>query len=111
MVSGILDIMTRGATHAADLIIQAYERTLRELAERPEIILCIVLRINHLICQLNVNKGEGTPVITTKVLGSWRNGVPFFNSDRLIDEAHPSIELAEEYLRIGIVTSSRGNKY
>ena len=40
MVSGIPDIVQRGETHAAGPMILAYERTLRELAARTDVILC-----------------------------------------------------------------------
>ena len=40
LVSGIPDIVQRGETHAAGPMILAYERTLRELAARTDVILC-----------------------------------------------------------------------
>ena len=50
----------------------------------------------HVICRLNAQKGEGTPAMTTKVIGRQSDGAPFFKAARLIVEAHPDIELAEE---------------
>ena len=56
----------------------------------------IIQRINNYICDLNADIGEGTPKINRCLIGRANGGRLFFNFERLVDEAHPSQELAAE---------------
>ena len=56
----------------------------------------IIQRINNYICDLNAGNGEGTPKINRCLFGRANGGRLFFNFERLVDEAHPSQELAAE---------------
>ena len=125
LVSGIPDILRRGETHAAGPMIVAYERTLREMAQRTDVILCpfypprslspehwgIVNRLNHLICDLNSRNDEGTPCLTAGVFGRQANSRDlYFRPEKLRDEAHPGRHLAtqmSETIKLFIRTRER----
>ena len=110
IVAGIPDLFERGSSVVVGPLVDIFEKDLEVVSAMPGVVLCpiypvrsmvqrqwgIILRLNHLICRLNARKGEGTPAITTKIIGRQRDGAPFFNAARLRDEAHPGRELAEE---------------
>ena len=54
----------------------------------------IIKRINNNNCDLNAGNGEGTLKINRCLFGRANGGRLFFNFERLVDEAHPSRELA-----------------
>ena len=55
----------------------------------------IIQRINNYICDLNAGR-EGTPTINRCLFGRANGCRLFSNFERLVDEAHPSQELAAE---------------
>lgn len=111
VVSGIPDIIRdSGDDHVNGPMVTAYEAELRRAAAIPTVILCpfyptrslrpsqwgVVHRLNQLICQLNAEKGEGTPAIVSGLFGKQRGSKDlYFRREKLVDEAHPGARLAE----------------
>ena len=110
VISGIPDLFDRGSCIVTAARIEFFKRDLQLAASEPGVILCpmypvkslparqwgIVQRINNYICDLNAGNGEGTPKINRCLFGRANGGRLFFNFERLVDEAHPSQELAAE---------------
>lgn len=113
VVSGIPDIMVRGADRVSGEWVTEYERQLITTSNLPGVVLCpfypsrslipsqygIVQRLNNRICELNAEKGRGTPAITAGLFGrsrhreSERDSI-YFMKEQLRDDVHPGTELA-----------------
>lgn len=108
VISGIPDIMERGATRVNGRMVTRYEEDLMEVAGKKDVILCpfyppydlvpeqlgIIRRLNHQICEINLRNGEGTPDLVAGVFGRGNSGSLFFNRELLRDGVHPGPELA-----------------